>query len=93
MSGVGNPYVSMDTGVDSSGTGDYSLQMAKLQRQQRLADALQQQAYEPIQLDNRGPISWTQGIEKLVQAWAAKKQSDKYYQQLGNINHRRLSER
>lgn len=40
--------------------------MADFETQRRLADVLRQQAAQPIQAGN-GPVSWTQGLEKLAQ--------------------------
>jgi len=55
MSGLGNQYVSMQGqppppsyGVDP--TLPYELQMAQIQRQQKLADLLRQQSDQPIEV-------------------------------------------
>ena len=45
---------------------NYMQQMLQAQRQQRIAEALTQQGLEPIQYDKSGPISWTQGLAKML---------------------------
>lgn len=58
---------------------DLSVEQQQIQRQQALAQALRQQALSPTD-GGRGPISWTQGVERLFNAFAARgmtKQADK----------------
>jgi hypothetical protein len=50
---------------------DYAIQQA-----QALAQALQQQAFKPIETHN-APISWTQGLAQMADAYLSKKQSNK----------------
>lgn len=76
----------MNQNISLTDQGDYGLQLQQLQRQQRLADQLQQQSIEPVQVAPNTQMSWTQGIAKMLQAYAGKRQSDKIterYNQLG----------
>lgn len=57
---------------------DYSADIASIDRKRKLAEALQAQSFQPIQAANAGgiqtPVSWTQGLSKLAEAWASGKQ-------------------
>lgn len=72
MSGIGNQYINL-------APGDYATDVQRLQRQQRMADLLQQQAQEPLQAPQGAvaPISWTNVLAKAIQAWGARKQQEK----------------
>ena len=48
---------------------DLSVQQAQIDRQRAIAQALSQQAMEPIDA-GRGAVSWSQGVAKMVQALA-----------------------
>lgn len=50
---------------------------AEARRAQAMADMLQQQAYQPIQMDTAGPVSYTQGLAKMLQAYLAGKEGRK----------------
>lgn len=56
----------------SSGPSSIDADKYEIQRQQQLADMLQQQAMTPLPTD-KGPISWTQGLAKLMEAYQANK--------------------
>lgn len=78
----------MNSYVNLGGTGDYQTDVARLSRQQQLADQLQREALEPLQAPQgaTAPISWTNVLAKALQGWGARRQSDKIderYQQLG----------
>jgi len=48
---------------------------AEARRAQAMADMLQQQAYQPIQMNTAGPVSYTQGLAKMLQSYLAGKES------------------
>jgi hypothetical protein len=50
---------------------------AEARRAQAMAEALQQQAYQPIQMDAAGPISYTQGLAKVLQSYLAGREGRK----------------
>jgi len=50
---------------------------AEARRAQAMADMLQQQAYQPIQMDTAGPVSYTQGLAKILQSYLAGKEGRK----------------
>jgi len=58
-------------------SSEYEAAAADAQRRQALADALQQQAYQPLQMDMAGPVSYTQGLAKILQSYMAGKESRK----------------
>lgn len=68
----------MNNFVDMGG-GAYAADYARLQRQQQLADALQQQAMDPVQAPQGAvaPISFTNVLAKLVQGYAARRQNER----------------
>lgn len=51
-----------------------TIQQEEIARRMRLAQALQQQAAEPIQSAPGGAVSWTQGLAKMLQAVGAARQ-------------------
>lgn len=57
---------------------DYSADVASIDRKRKLAEALQAQSFQPIQAANANgiqtPVSWTQGLAKLAEAWASGRQ-------------------
>jgi hypothetical protein len=57
---------------------DYSADVASIDRKRKLAEALQAQSFQPIQAATANgiqtPVSWTQGLAKLAEAWASGKQ-------------------
>lgn len=61
------------------GGGAYSTDLMRLQRQQQLADMLQQQALEPVQAPQgaTAPISFTNVLAKAMQGYAARKQNQR----------------
>lgn len=78
----------MNQDVSLSGGGDYQTALARLLRQQQMADQQQREAAEPLQAPQGAvaPISWTNVLAKAMQGWGARRQSDKIderYQQLG----------
>ena len=50
---------------------------AEARRAQALAEALQQQAYQPIQMSAAAPVSYTEGLAKVLQAYMAGRQQSK----------------
>jgi len=50
---------------------------AEARRAQALAEALQQQAYQPIEMTTAAPVSYTQGLAKVLQAYMAGRQQSK----------------
>lgn len=50
---------------------------AAARRAQALADALQQQAYRPIEMTAAAPVSYTEGLAKVLQAYMAGRQQTK----------------
>lgn len=58
-------------------SSEYETAAAEAQRRNALADILQQQAYQPIEMSNAAPVSYTQGLAKMLQAYLAGKESRK----------------
>ena len=58
-------------------SSEYETAAAEAQRCNALADMLQQQAYQPIEMSNAAPVSYTQGLAKMLQAYLAGKESRK----------------
>lgn len=52
---------------------NYALQSMQAQRQQAMAQALMEQGMAPVDYDNRGRISWTQGLAKMLSAYQGAK--------------------
>ena len=50
---------------------------AEARRAQALAEALQQQAYQPIQMSAAAPVSYTEGLAKVLQAYMAGRQQSR----------------
>jgi hypothetical protein len=78
MSFAGNPYVNLAPGPVPQGGTDpaaYQLQLLQLQRQQRMADILRQQASDPIPVQSSNgtpaPISWGSVLAKALQGVGA----------------------
>lgn len=63
----------------------YVLAQLQAQRAAQYAQALTEQGDAPIQYDQRGPISWTQGLAKMLDAYAGKKMSDKAIDQQAEV--------
>lgn len=87
MSGIGNSYINL---APPSAGLPYELQLAQIQRQQRLAEQLQQQNQDAIPVQSGGgapaPIGWGSVLGKALQSGiAAYKQSkaDDQLKQLG----------
>ena len=55
----------------------YALAQLQAQRRLALAQAMTDQAMSPIEYDNRGHISWTQGLAKALSAYAGQSMFDK----------------
>lgn len=58
-------------------SSEYETASAEAQRRQALAEALQQQAYQPIEVSNVAPVSYTQGLAKILQAYMAGREGRK----------------
>lgn len=58
-------------------SSEYETASAEAQRRQALAEALQQQAYQPIEVSNMAPVSYTQGLAKILQAYMAGREGRK----------------
>lgn len=69
---------------------DYQIALLQAQRAQNLANALRQQSFEPIESYESGvlksPISWTQGLAKMLQAYAANKGEERSMQNLAKAS-------
>lgn len=69
---------------------DYQLALLQAQRAQNLATALRQQSFQPIESYESGvlksPISWTQGLAKMLQAYAANKGEERSMQNLAQAS-------
>lgn len=87
MSGAGNPYINLTT--PSGGGLPYELQLAQLQRQQRLADQLRQEATDPIAVQSGGgapaPISWGSILGKVLSGVGASMKEGRVNDQLRQI--------
>lgn len=58
-------------------TTPFSVEQQAIDRQMKLAQLLQQDALEPVQsLSPTAPISWTQGIAKMLKAYNARKEME-----------------
>jgi len=52
---------------------DYGTQAQELERQRKMAELMQQQAMQPVAPVSQGaPISWTQGLAKMLQAYSGR---------------------
>lgn len=78
---MANPYIK---NAPSMTAGDPAAMAYELQRQQQLAQALQAQSMEPLQSLSgaQAPISWTQGLAKLLQGYNANQAVEKVKQLL-----------
>ena len=56
---------------DISTFTDYGAQSQDIERKRRMAELLQQQSMQPIETQTGVPISWTQGLAKLLQGYNA----------------------
>ena len=56
---------------DISTFTDYGAQSQDIERKRRMAELLQQQSMQPIETQPGVPISWTQGLAKLLQGYNA----------------------
>ena len=62
---------------------DYGVQSQDIERKRRMAELLQQQSMQPIETQPGVPISWTQGLAKLLQGYnAGRGQEDATRQQM-----------
>lgn len=59
----------------------YLIAQMKAQRAQQMAQMLTEQGAQPVQYDQRGPVSWTQGLAKMLQAYEGGKMSNNAIQQ------------
>lgn len=58
-------------------SSQYEAAAAEAERRQALAEALQQQSFQPIQVNPAGPMSYTQGLAKILQSYAAGREEKK----------------
>ena len=58
-------------------SSQYEAAAAEAERRQALADALAQQSFQPIQVNPAGPMSYTQGLAKILQSYAAGREEKK----------------
>ena len=67
----------MANNVSNVSFSDYSAEQQDIERRRRMAEALQQQSMQPINNPMSGgyvtPISWTQGLAKMLQAYGGRK--------------------
>lgn len=70
----------MPNNVSTVSFGDYSSEQQDIERRRKMAEALQQQSMQPINNPMSGgyvtPISWTQGLAKMLQAYGGRKGQD-----------------
>lgn len=70
----------MANNVSTVSFGDYSSEQQDIERRRKMAEALQQQSMQPINNPMSGgyvtPISWTQGLAKMLQAYGGRKGQD-----------------
>lgn len=64
--------VSFVNPLDPGGAAALAVQQQQIQRQQAIAQALQQQSFQEDRVDPGSRMSWTQGAAKLAEALAAK---------------------
>lgn len=85
MSSAGNPYVNLN----GPAALPYDLQLAQFQRQQKMADALRQEASEPIPVQTGGgqpaPISWVSVLAKALQGAGASAKEGRVDSQLKQL--------
>ena len=56
---------------------DYGAAQQDIERKRKMAELLQQQAMQPVEPVSQGaPISWTQGLAKMLQAYSGRKSQD-----------------
>ena len=55
---------------------DYGVEAKDIDRQRKMAELLQQQSAAPIEERPGVPISWTQGLAKMLQAYYGKQGID-----------------
>lgn len=88
MSSFGNSYVNL--APPSAGGMPYDLQMLQLQRKQRMADLLRQQAAQPIDVQSGGgapaPISWGSVLGKVLSGVGASMKEGRADQQMQQIS-------
>lgn len=63
--------MSQSMGYPAGYPTEWSAEATDIQRRQKLAEALRTQSMGPIQFDPRGKLSWTQGLNKVAQAFTA----------------------
>jgi hypothetical protein len=63
----------------------YVLAQLQAQRAQQMAQMLTEQGAAPIKYDERGPISWTQGMAKMLQAYQGRTMADDAMQQQAGV--------
>jgi chitodextrinase len=64
--------VSFVNPLDPAGSAALQVQQQQIQRQQAIAQALQQQSMQEDKVEPGSRVSWTQGLAKLAQALAAR---------------------
>jgi hypothetical protein len=86
MSSAGNQYINL---APTAAPLPYELQLAQLQRQQRLADQMRQESTQPIQTpmsgQYAGPISWGSVLGKVLQGVSASMKENRAQGQLKQI--------
>ena len=77
--------------VNFNAPSPYASQQADLERRQRLAELMQQQAMQPIETNNTS-ITPTQGLAKVLQSYLSAKQLDKINTEQRNIEQGQIQE-
>lgn len=77
--------------VNFNAPSPYASQQADLERRQRLAELMQQQAMQPIETNNTS-ITPTQGLAKVLQSYLSAKQLDKINTEQRNIEQSQVQE-
>lgn len=64
---------------------NYVLEQLRAQRAAQMAEMLTEQGAAPIQYDQRGPISWTQGLAKMLQAYKGNSMAEQAMQKQADV--------
>lgn len=72
---------------------DYGVEAKDIDRQRKMAELLQQQSAAPIEERPGVPISWTQGLAKMLQAYYGKQGLDKASQKEKDLSQRYTTDR
>ncbi len=71
---------------------DYGQQAKDIERRRRMAEMMQQQSMQPIEAAQGAPISWTQGLAKMLQAYSGRRGEDLATEESKALSQRARSE-